>query len=341
MSIASLQQTLTAVGAHQVSGEVLSNPLSKTFDKMLNVITLGIYGAYKSSVATDMKNDFLDLGKALLRWDPACPGVSVQLALHGEKYEISNMPDGGLRLLDCASGQEKEIAGVSLHSLRNMIFSDLINNPDFSKAMERRIYDDTTVHVDFIGMKQERANACGEASMNMILAYHGIDYAPATNSRGVLEGNSKEELLDQMRGNNLYSTPLVAKNNEYTCEQLEDGLKKGPLLCELAGHFVVVHGVNALLDRVDIYCPLLGSRSARLSDFNAHLEWDQKENEFPLMHFAKIFDSGPEAHKGFGKNTDEGFSPSTIDRMGVSVLKGGYALGNSWLQAPEDFSRER
>lgn len=63
-----------------------------------------------------------------------------------------------------------------------MIFPDLMNHADFSQAMERRIYEDTTVHVDIIGMKQERANACGEASRNMILSYHGIDYGPATDA---------------------------------------------------------------------------------------------------------------------------------------------------------------
>lgn len=61
-----------------------------------------------------------------------------------------------------------------------------ISRPDesrqFSQAMERRIYEDTAVHVDIIGMKQERANACGEASRNMIFSCPGIDYEPATDA---------------------------------------------------------------------------------------------------------------------------------------------------------------
>ena len=63
-----------------------------------------------------------------------------------------------------------------------MIFPDLMNHADFSQAMERRIYEDTAVHVDIIGMKQERANACGEASRNMIFSCPGIDYEPATDA---------------------------------------------------------------------------------------------------------------------------------------------------------------
>lgn len=62
MSIASLQHTLTAIGYGQVSRESLSTPLGKTPDKILKVLTLGIYGAFKESVAAEMKNDLLDLG---------------------------------------------------------------------------------------------------------------------------------------------------------------------------------------------------------------------------------------------------------------------------------------
>lgn len=339
MSISSLQQTLAAVGSNQVSGESLLNPLGKTLGKIINIITLGIYGAYKQSAASDMKNDLLDLGKAIIKWDPDCPEIPVQLMLNGQRYEVSDMPYGGVRLHDCSGGESTEIDGVSLSSLRDMIFSELMNHPDFSDAMERRIFEDSTVHVDFKGMKQERANACGEACRNMILAYHGFDYDPATNSRAIFEGNTKDELLEQFLDNGLVARPLLTRGvKAYTCEQIQESLQKGPLLCELEGHYIVVHGANALLGRIDVYCPLLGNRSTSLAEFNAHLDWDQEFQKSPLMQFEKMNTSPEELSHGFGKSKDADFSPGIIDRLGVSIIMTISSIGNSWLKAPEDFS---
>lgn len=340
MSIASLQHTLTGIGASQVSSESLSNPLGRTFDKILNVLTMGIYGAYKESVASEMKNDLLDLGKAIMSWDPQGPDTPVKLTLGGEDYEISDMPHGGIRLQQRPGGACKEIDGVSLSALRDMIFSDLMNHRDFSAAMDRRIYEDTTVHVDMIGMKQERANACGEACRNMILSYHVVDYDPATNSRALFEGNTKEELVTQLRKNGLAHIPLLTQDgNEkaYTCEQIQESLKRGPLLCELEGHYIIVHGANAMLGRVDVYCPLLGNRCASLDDFNAHLDWEQDYREAPLMQFEKMNAAVQKPSAGFGKSTDENFSPGIIDQLGVSVLVVVSSIGNSWLKLPEQF----
>ncbi|MBS7777913.1 papain-like cysteine protease family protein [Acidovorax sp. CCYZU-2555] len=334
-----MQQTLTAIGSNQVSGESLLKPLGKTLGKILNVISLGIYGAYKQSAASDMKNDLLDLGKAIIKWDPDFPEIPVQLMLNGQKYEISDVPHGGVRLHECSGGESTEIDGVSLSSLRDMIFSELMNHPDFSDAMERRIFEDSTVHVDLKGMKQERANACGEACRNMILAYHGIDYDPATNSRAIFEGNTKDELLDQFLDNGLIARPLFAGGvKAYTCEQIQESLQKGPLLCELEGHYIVVHGVNALFGRIDVYCPLLGNRSTSLEEFNAHLDWDQESHQSPLMQFEKKNISTEESLSGFGQSKDADFSPGIIDRLGVLALTSIISIGNSWLKAPEDFS---
>lgn len=339
MSIASLQHTLTAIGSSQVSGESLSHPMGKALDKILDILTLGMYGAYKTGIASEMKNDLLDLGKSIIKWDPDFPEIPVQLTLNGRRYEISDTPQGGIRLQEYPEGQSRDVEGVNLRSLRDMIFSDLMNHPDFSEAMERRIYEDTTVHVDIIGMKQERANACGEASRNMILSYHGIDYDPATNSRNMFQGNTKQELVAELRKNGLADLPLLAEADKaYTCEQIQESLKKGPLLCELEGHYIVVHGANAMLGRVDVYCPLLGNRCASLDDFNAHLDWEQEYQQAPLMQFEKINTGGGSASQLFGQSTDLDFSPRIIDRLGVTVLVVATAIGNSWLHTPENFA---
>lgn len=342
MSIASLQHTLTAIGSNQVSSESLSTPMAKTLDKILNIITMGIYGAYKTSVASEMKNDLLDLGKAIIMWDPASAEIPMQLTLDDRRYEISDLPQGGIRFREYPEGESKEIEGVSLFSLRNMIFSELMNHSDFSEAMVKRVYETATVHVDIIGMQQERANACSEASRNMILAYHGIDYDPATNSRSIFEGNSKQELVAELRRNGLVDLPLLAQGHKaYTCEQIQESLKKGPLLCELENHYLVVHGVNALLGRIDVYCPLLGNRCASLEDLNAHLDWEQEYMQAPLMQFEKIDDSDSSESPGFGRRKDADFSFGIIDRLGVSVLATASAIGNSWLKIPDNLPRVR
>ncbi|MCD2511729.1 papain-like cysteine protease family protein [Comamonas endophytica] len=339
MSIAPLSKALTAAGAHQISSESLFKPLKTTLDKIINVITLGIYGAYKNDVASETKNALLDLGKALVKWNPDAPDIPVELKIDNRDYEISDMPNGGLRLVDCASGEKIEIDGVSLASMRDMILSDLMNHPDFSQAMEQRFYEDATVHVDFVGLKQERANACGEASRNMILAYHGVDYAPATNSRNIFAGIDKDELVLEMRGKGLTSLPLHANEHDgYTSEQIRAGLKNGPLLCELTGHFVIVHGVNTMFDRVDIFCPLLGNRSASLADFNSHLDWAQDVGKAPLTAFRKTDAHADDTAGGFGKRHDADSSSGIIDRLGVGLLATGFAIGNSWLKSLEDFA---
>jgi len=340
MNIASVGQTLTAVGAKGISGDNLPSPLNKTLEKILNVITLGIYGVYKKSLALEARNSILDLAKALIEWNPKTPDIPVKLKIAERNYELSDMPEGGIRLLDAATKEEMKVDGVSLGAIQNMILSDLMNHPDFSQDMERRIYEDSTVHVDFVGLKQQRANACGDASRNMILAYHGVDYAPATNSRDLFDGSAKDELLSELRGKGLSCVPLFGEvRDSYTCEEIQKSLKKdGPLLCELKGHFVIVHGANETFDRVDIFCPLLGNRCASLADFNAHLDWEQNFGAAPLMGFQKAGSHSSNVASGLGKNTDADFSPGIIDRMGVGVLATVYAIGNSWLKSPEAFA---
>lgn len=139
MNISSLAGTLAAVNANQVTSETLSKPLNATFDKILNVLTFGIYGSYKNSAAAEMKNDMLDIGAALIKWDPETPEIPLSLTLQDRDYEICDMPHGGIRLVDCASGESKEFENVSLTSMRDMIFFDLMTQPDFSEAMDNMV----------------------------------------------------------------------------------------------------------------------------------------------------------------------------------------------------------
>lgn len=345
MSVSSLNQTLTAVSNLQISGESLSKPLSGKFERLLDMITFGIYGAYKKSSMKETRNDLLDLGIAFLKWDPARPDIPVSLTSEGKSYEISDTPNGGVRLSDRASGEAVEIENITISSIRDMVVLDLMSQPDFSEDIRKRVYDDSSsVHLDFVGIKQERANACGEAAKNMILAYHGLDYDPATNSRMILEPAYQEDILLELQGRGVEPLPLRPQwDKAYTCEQIREGLETGPLLAVLGHHYVAVHGVNEVLGRVDVFCPLLGNRSCSLADFNAHLAWDPNvdgdDDEPPLSQFRKMSTSTDETPTGFGKSRDPDFAPTLLDRLGVKIVKEGSAIGNSWLKSPEDFAK--
>lgn len=341
LDTSSLGKTLAAVNLGQVSTDRLANPLSKTFDKILNVLSLGIYGAYKNSLASAMKNDLLDIGVALTKWDTTRPDLPVKLTIDNRDYELCDMPEGGVRMTDCETGEAREMENISLASIRDMVMFDMLSHPDFAADMDKRLYETSTTQVDLAGIKQEKANACGEASKNMILSYHGVDHAPATNNRFMLEGIAADDVIQNIQSEGLKPTYVLAESREaYTSAELRKALSHGPLLCELVGHFVVVHGVNEMLDRVDILCPLLGNRSAKLEDLNGHLQWDQDSYQAPLTYYTNTKSpSEGEASTAPGKSLDPDFSPSIVDRLGVAVLKQGYALGNSWLMAPENFSR--
>lgn len=111
MSIASVQHTLTAIGSSHVPSESLTTPPGKTLDRMLNIITTEIYGAYKQGIAAKMKNDLVDLGRAVMKWDPDCPKIPVQLKPNGQGYDIFDVPDAGMRLQEYPGGRCKDIHG--------------------------------------------------------------------------------------------------------------------------------------------------------------------------------------------------------------------------------------
>lgn len=343
MSVSSLNQTLSNINAlktEQLSGDHLLSSEKSALDMFLNVITLGIYGAYKNAQDNNMRNDLLDLGRAFLKQNPGQPDIPVSLTIRGKNYEICDMPDGGIRLLERESGKTSEFADLSIAGIRDMIFFDLLSHADFFEAMANRMYEDaSSFNVDLVGMKQERANACGEASRNMILAYHGLNYDPASNDRFLLEGVSVDDIIGQLGEKGLSSRPLMSDSpNEYKSDRIKQGLETGPLLCQLEGHFVVVHGVNTNQDRVDIFCPLLGNRCCSLDDFNAHLDWDQDFGMAPLVQFSRV-GLAEDAEIGRGQANEPNFKSSIIDRLGVSILATGYKMGNSWLKSPAEFAK--
>ncbi|WP_368640982.1 papain-like cysteine protease family protein [Castellaniella ginsengisoli] len=336
MSLQSLSSTVGALKPESVSTENLIQPKKSGMDIFLSVVTFGIYALYKSSAEEKTRNELLDLGKAFLQWDPARPDLPLSIEIRGKSYELSDTASNSVRILDTRTGSAKEIDGLSLKDIRTTIFSDLMHHQDFFEAMEQRMARDSSVRVDLHGMRQERANACGDASISMILKYHGQDYAPATNSRPLLEGRYKDEVLETLGKQQLRPQEVQPRHHQsYSCDDIRTGLKNGPLLCTLTGHFVVVYGVNQAQGRVDIYCPLLGERCCSIQDLNEHLDWD--DDTLPLIGFQlnKTDTTSPSQ----GTSLDPDFRPGIIDRLGVQVLKTGYGIGNGWLKTPEAFEK--
>ena len=337
MSLQSLSNTVGALKAESIATENLIQPKKSGLDIFLSVVTLGLYAVYKNSAEEKTRNELLDLGKAFLQWDPDRSDIPLTIQVRGKTYEMSDTASNSVRVLDTKTGRTQEIDNLSLKDIRTTIFSDLMHHQDFFEAMEQRVLRDSSVRVDLQGILQERANACGDASTSMILKYHGRDYAPATNSRPLLEGLYKEEVLETLHKQQLRSEEVQPRHPQsYSCDDIYKGLNKnGPLLCNLVGHFVVVHGVNQAQNRVDIFCPLLGNRCCSIQDLNAHLDWD--DDTQPLIGFQPSTTGTNQSTPG--TNQDPEFRPSIIDQLGVQVLKAGYGIGNGWLKTPEAFDK--
>jgi hypothetical protein len=341
MTTPTFNQVLThseAIKTGQSPGEDLVSQHQNVRDTFHSMITSGIHGAYQDARNKTMRDDVLTLGKAFLMWDPAQPDLPLSVSIRGTSYEISEMHGGGLRLLNRETGQANEFDTLDISSIRNMILSDLMNHPDFSEDMERSIYEDPSFNVDLAGMERECANACGQTSTNIILAYHGLNYASTRNPRYLIEIVSVYDIIKDLRKHGLRSRALQKDlQNAYTTHQIQRGLRKGPLLCKLRGHFVVVHRVNTVIDRVDIFCPLLGNRHCSLKNFNDHLDWDQDADMAPLMQFSRTEiarEMQEESESDQTRNTE--LDLSFIDSLGLDVSTRARRLGSSWLDSPSE-----
>lgn len=333
MSISSISKAINSLTPESIDNQNGLTSNNKVLNIFLSIVTLGIYTAYKNASNEKPRNELLDLGCSLLKFDPDCQDVPLNVKINGNSYELYNTQKNSILIRNIKTGQSEEIDGLSLVNVRDGIISEVLNKPDLFDDMQERIRNNEYTGVDLHVIKQQKANACGEASVAMIKKYFGVKYDPPTNNRPVMKGISIDELLIDLYKSGIISEackPSVAEH--YSIEDIAKGLQNGPLLCNLIGHAVIINQVNMATERIRICCPMLGNRECSLEDLNLNLEWDDKS--IPLIQFKTNTSYNP-VKSGSGEITDPNFKPSAIDRLGVGIVSSLYNIGNSWMKEYE------
>lgn len=144
------------------------------------------------------------------------------------------------------------------------------------------------IEVPVEDIRQQKTNACGDACVNVLLAYHGLPHASfGTNNNRWTTGVDTRTLSQELRKHNLRAVMLrPTERNTISSADLSRWLHKhGPLICETPDHFIVVNGIKG--DRVSIHCPLLGKRTGSVAALNRYLDWSDPRTP-PIMATARM-----------------------------------------------------
>jgi hypothetical protein len=133
---------------------------------------------------------------------------------------------------------------------------------------------------------QQHINLCGDASVNMLLAYYCKEQNDLTrNPRGIIEGLQSKGIVSQLKQKDInpirvaWPVPLaVGDKLAWTTKTLCAALNKyGPIICsgrlpnDIVGHYVVLIGVSE--DQAVYHDPWSGpKRTATLEQFNAFVD---------------------------------------------------------------------
>jgi len=154
------------------------------------------------------------------------------------------------------------------------------------------------VSYDVPDFRQTRLNACGDACMNVMLAFHGMRHVTSgTNDRRVFQGLVDLDLALLIEAHGLQVTFLEpARDGDITGEELHRWLRThGPLICGSRDHFFVVTGVCD--DEVTIHCPLLGRRQGSIDALNSYIDWRQTQPPIlataPAGHSSQVAEEAP------------------------------------------------
>jgi hypothetical protein len=127
---------------------------------------------------------------------------------------------------------------------------------------------------------QTHVNLCGDACINMLLAFKGRPYQSklSQNPRGAFEGQSTYDISGRLNAAGVLHFSLARpKNRQWTPEDLGDYLQKcGPIICAGTMHFVLLVGIHE--DHVFIHDPWRGANMTKtLEDFNRFLNWEDPD----------------------------------------------------------------
>jgi hypothetical protein len=127
---------------------------------------------------------------------------------------------------------------------------------------------------------QRHVNLCGDACINMLLAFKGRPHKPklGKNPRGVFEGQTTDDVLDQLAAAGLTRFSLaLPQNRQWTPETLGEYLQKyGPIICKGSMHFVLMVGIHE--EHVFVHDPWRGANMTKsLDEFNRFLDWQDRD----------------------------------------------------------------
>ncbi|MBN3804791.1 hypothetical protein GXB81_17295 [Paraburkholderia sp. Ac-20336] len=155
------------------------------------------------------------------------------------------------------------------------------------KSMQRKNLMEEYVFLDVPFVHQQHINLCGDASVNMLLAYHGKTTNDlAKNPRGILSGLTVSGIIAQIKEKGLQPTHVrlptarraeckASWQNGPLCKALD---RHGPIICmgrlpgDVVDHCIVLIGASD--ETVVYHDPWSGPRCTKtLEQFNAFLDW--------------------------------------------------------------------
>jgi ABC-type bacteriocin/lantibiotic exporter with double-glycine peptidase domain len=127
---------------------------------------------------------------------------------------------------------------------------------------------------------QTHVNLCGDACVNMLLAFKGRPYEAKlrNNPRGVLEGQSSNDLSARLKAAGLPHFALAhPESKQWAPTELAEYLQKfGPIICQGSMHFVLLVGIHE--NHVFIHDPWRGANMTKtLDEFNRFLYWQNTD----------------------------------------------------------------
>lgn len=132
---------------------------------------------------------------------------------------------------------------------------------------------------------QVRPNACGDACMQMVLAYFRKSHMrQGTNDRLFFRGLSPKDIEKALQEKELLATKLMPlKKKEWQLWEIKDHTRTfGPLIAVGQFHFVVIAGVEG--NSVLINDPLLGRREMTIEQLN---KWIFHDERCPVLGFSQ------------------------------------------------------
>jgi papain like cysteine protease AvrRpt2 len=127
---------------------------------------------------------------------------------------------------------------------------------------------------------QRHVNLCGDACINMLLAFKGRPYKAKLNKnpRGVFDGQTSDDVLAELKATGLPRFSLaLPQNHQWTPDSLGEYLQRfGPIICKGDMHFVLLVGIHE--SHVFIHDPWRGANITKtLAQFNSFLDWQDRD----------------------------------------------------------------